>query len=70
MVGQITMSVEHETAILVEKFARLNNITCDVAASFFAFVGVSTLKGSYDHFDVKQALRSFLAGDRCIHPNT
>lgn len=55
------MNVEHETAILVERFAAAQGITPDQAASFFVHVGVSTLNGKPRRLDVRRELALFLA---------
>ena len=55
------MTVEHETAILVERFAADYGITPEQAASFFVHVGVSTLQGKPERFDVRCELAIFLA---------
>lgn len=58
----MSMSVEHETAILVERFAADYGITADQAASFFVHVGVSTLQGGMpERFDLRCELAIFLA---------
>ena len=54
------MNVEHETAILVERFAADHGITADQAASFFVYVGVSTLNGKPGRFDLRVELANFL----------
>lgn len=58
-----TMTVEHETAILVEKFAKAHGISCGLAASFFVFVGVSTLNGSIGSADPEALFSDFLASE-------
>ena len=56
------MSVEHETAILVERFAAAHGIAPEQAASFFVHVGVSTLNGNNrERFDLQSELALFLA---------
>ena len=57
----MSMNVEHETAILVERFAASQGITPDVAASFFVYMGASTLSGKPRRLDVRRELAIFLA---------
>lgn len=61
------MTIEHETAILVEKFALLYGVSADDAASFLAFVGVSTLRGVLKSPpDVRKALSLFLLSGKGV----